>query len=417
MKIGFITYGCKVNQYDTERIKKELLAAGNEESPDPDVYIVNTCTVTDKIDRDTARQLRKLKAAGKKILLTGCIAARQCPEEIAASVDWFVPNSSKYDMALYPEELKTAGAKAPSFFIETFSEKNKAFVKVEDGCDRFCAYCEIPYVRGGKPVSRDEGQIINEIKALSKSGYREIILTGINLGRYGADKNEAGALCGLLEKIRSLKLPLRIRLSSIGPLELGDDIIKFAAASGNFLCRHFHMSMQSGCDRILKAMNRRYDTAFYRGQVDKILTAMPDAGITTDIIAGFPGETDADHAETAAFLKSMPFTRVHVFPYSDRPDTQAFKMPGKVSDEIKKKRAKELSLIAAQKEAAFAESYIGKVLELLVESGDKGGFYFGYTDNYIRVKVEGAKEYVNEIVKVKIISAQNGIACGEIIGK
>jgi len=415
VKIGFITYGCKVNQYDTERIKKELLASGNEESADPDVYIVNTCTVTDKIDRDTARELRKLKSRGKKILLTGCIAARQCPKDIADNVDWFVPNSSKYDMAFYPEELKSRET-APSFFLETFSEKNKAFVKIEDGCDRFCAYCEIPYVRGNKPVSRNEGEILNEIKALSSSGYKEIILTGINLGRYGADKNEKEALCGLLEKIKALNLPLRVRLSSIGPLELTDKIIEFAAGSGNFLCRHFHMSIQSGCDRILKAMNRRYDTAFYREKAEKILSVIPDAGITTDLIAGFPGETDSDHAETADFLRSMRFTRVHVFPYSDRPDALAFKMDGKVSDEIKKKRVKELARIAADKEAAFAESFTGKILEMLVESGDKNGYFLGYTDNYIRVKVKGAESYVNKIVKVKITCAEGGIACGEITG-
>jgi len=207
-----------------------------------------------------------------------------------------------------------------------------------------------------------------------------------------------------------------VRLSSIGPLELTDKIIEFAAGSGNFLCRHFHMSIQSGCDKILKAMNRRYDTAFYREKAERILKAIPDAGITTDLIAGFPGETESNHMDTVEFLKSMRFTRIHVFPYSDRPDALAFKMDGKVSDEIKKKRVKELAQIAAEKEAAFAESFTGKILEMLVESGDKNGYFMGYTDNYIRVKVKGAENYVNKIVKVKITSAEGGIACGEITG-
>jgi threonylcarbamoyladenosine tRNA methylthiotransferase MtaB len=324
VKIGFITYGCKVNRYETERIKQALLGGGNTESTEPDVYVINTCTVTGTIDREIARKIRQIKHNNKKVLLTGCLAERGDRAGFEGLADWIVPNSGKCSVEAYPPEI-TAGAPAasPGEVLKSFSNINKAFIKIEDGCNRFCSYCEIPFVRGSAVRSRDSKEILEEISALSRAGYEEIVLTGINLGLFGAEKNEPAALLGLLEKIKKLGLPLRVRLSSIGPRDISAGIIAFAAENPGFLCPHFHMSAQSGSDDVLKMMGRPYTAEYYTDKARAVVSAVPRAAVTTDIITGFPGETEKMHMETVEFIKKTSLSRIHVFTYSDRPDTTA----------------------------------------------------------------------------------------------
>ncbi len=423
MKISFLTYGCKVNQYETELIRQMFLKTGGfteaASVDEAEVCLVNTCTVTGKIDTEINRRLRQLKEKpGRKVILTGCLVERKDLDKTGLAADWIIPNSDKFNLSGYPPEIISSPTAAYESVLEGFSGRNKSFVKVEDGCDRFCAYCTVPLVRGSKIKSRDSAEIIKEIEKLTAAGFKEHILTGVNLGLFGKDLSEKNALYSLLETIVKLPGKFRVRLSSISPYDLDDSVIDLTAANPERICPHFHLSMQSGDDAVLKRMNRNYDTAFYRKKVAYITDRIKFPGITTDVIAGFPGETDKEFTNTHEFIKSLPFSRLHVFPYSDRPGTKATAMKDKISDETKKARVKKLIETAKEKELGFAQAQVGMPLKALIEETEKKGWLFGYTQNYIRVAIKDrskARKMINDMADVKIVKAGSDMITAELL--
>ena len=409
MRFEFLNYGCKANQYETEVIK-QVFRKNNAEitDSDADVCVINSCTVTEKIDKEILRKIRQLKKRGKKVVLTGCLAMRKDIGDVAVLADRIIPNDKKFTISAYPGVKMLPGkASGDDLILEGFSGKNKAFVKVEDGCNRFCTYCEVPFVRGSIIKSRSEEDVLKEIDNLCAAGYREIIITGINLGLYGTDSGGKASLEKLLKAVCSRAAGrARIRLSSVGPKDITDGIIKLAKEG--LICPHFHMSLQSGSETMLLRMKRNYTAAEYKQKVEDIINDVPNAAITTDVIAGFPGETEKKYNETYDFIKNVKFSRLHVFSYSDRPDTKAFKMTDKVSGETIKKRVAALIALGQKKEEAFVEENTGKKLEMLVESKPGNGELAGYTDNYIRVYIKESKELINCLVRVKITERNMG---------
>jgi threonylcarbamoyladenosine tRNA methylthiotransferase MtaB len=423
MKISFFTYGCKVNQYETELIRQMFLKTGGfveaEDPEEADLCLVNTCTVTAKIDSEILRRIKNLKSRpGRKVILTGCLVERAGFDGEKTGADWIIPNDQKFNLAGYPREIISTQTAVYESILEGFSGKNKAYVKVEDGCDRFCAYCTVPLVRGGDIRSRDEAEIIAEIKKLSSAGFSELILTGVNLGRFGADRSDRSALYKTLKKITLLNGSFRVRLSSIGPADLDDGVIELAADNPSRICPHFHLSLQSGDEAVLKRMNRTYTAGFYRKKAEFIVSKIDLPGITTDVIAGFPGESDAEFRNTLDFIGSIPLTRIHVFPYSDRPGTKATQMRDKVGEAVKKERVQELLRAAAARENDFAIKNMGADRTALIEDPNKKGEIFGYTENYIRVSVaenEFSRGKINTLAKVRITEVTGVKARAEFV--
>ncbi|MEI7640784.1 MAG: tRNA (N(6)-L-threonylcarbamoyladenosine(37)-C(2))-methylthiotransferase MtaB [bacterium] len=416
MKIAFLTYGCKLNRYETEAIK-QLLTGGSAEDPEePDWYLINTCTVTAKIDAEIRSKIRKLKAApGKKVIVTGCTAQRKDKKELLAGADFIITNEDKFKLEKYPKEVQALAPRQANGVLRGFSASNKAFIKVEDGCDRFCAYCEIPYVRGAVIKSRGLLEIKNEVENMVTAGFSEIILSGVNLGLFGYDRKEKNGLAGLLEELLKINKNFRIRLSSIGPKEMTNELIVLAKKYPEKICPHFHMSLQAGEDSILKLMKRNYTTSQFEERVEYILSHLPGAALTTDVIAGFPGETQKEFETGAEFISKMPFSRLHIFPYSDRPDAAASDFKGKVSKAEKKNRVGVLLKIGAAKEKLFARAALGGIRTVLVETSKRNGKLCGYTQDYIMTGFEGGNELINKLVKVKLKTITENEVFSEII--
>lgn len=413
MKFNFLTYGCKVNRYETELIRQELLKRGVTEGGDADCYLINTCTVTGKIDNEILRKVKQLKAAGKTVIVTGCLASAAGIEKLKKYADFIIPNADKFKPSAYPVLVDRLTGEADSV-LTGFSGRSRAFAKLESGCNRFCAYCEVPYVRGSAIASRDALQVVEEVKALTDNGFSEIVLTGVNLGLYGAEKNDKNALARLVEKLITIEGLGRLRLSSIGPNETTGELIDAVAGSGGKVCPHFHMSLQSGDEAVLRRMNRNYTAKEFEEKTGVILSKLPLCALTTDIIAGFPGETAKEHKNTLAFVSRVAFTRLHVFPYSDRPDTKASKMQGKLDEAVKKERVKELIALGKEKEKEFISKNLGLSRGVLVEEEGDGEYMTGYTDNYIKVLFEGKKEMAGKLQEVKLVSMKQGKVYGEI---
>lgn len=406
-KVEFLSYGCKVNRYETELIKQELEKAGVAGSGSPGVFILNTCTVTAKIDAEISRKIKQLKKQGKKVIVTGCLAERRQRPESFAAADLVVPNSSKFFVSAYAGVLginADAGVRGTRPILSGFSGQNKAFIKAEDGCNRFCTYCEVPYVRGQEIRSRDGEEVEKEAKTLSDAGFREIVLTGVNLGLYGFEKNEKNALEKLVKRLAGIQGLGRLRLSSIGPIETTEGLIRTVADSGGKICPHFHMSLQSGSDKVLKLMGRNYTVSQFEEKAVLIRELMPYAACTTDIIAGFPGEGKNEFEETLAMVERMPFTRLHVFPYSDRPDARASSFGGRVGGKEIKERVRALIEAGRKKEEEFIKQNSGLVRQVLLENEREEGLQAGYTDNYIRVFFENPPEK-NGLIMAKIRAA------------
>ncbi len=405
MKICFLTYGCKVNRYETELIRQEMTASGftaEEEADKADCVIINTCTVTGKIDSEIRRKTAALKEKGKKVIITGCLTKSSGFEDFVKSADLVIPNEDKFKFTSYYPVLGEFKFSENIFGLSDFSGRSRAYAKAVTGCNRFCSYCEVPHVRGSVITSRPENEILAEIRVLSHKGFREIVLTGVNLGLYGYDTGHK--LSELLKRAMDEIKDGRLRLSSIGPKETTDELIatvKEGAQEGK-ICPHFHMSLQSGDAKILAAMRRNYTPEIFMDRVEKIISSIPFCGITTDIIAGFPGETEAQHKNTLKFIGKAPFSRLHVFPYSDRPDTESSRMKNKISEDIKKRRAKEIAELGMEKELEFARKNEGRLLKVLAENSGKKGELTGYTENYLKVIFEGDEKFTGEIVKVFI---------------
>ncbi len=400
MKITFETLGCKLNQAETEALARQFLDAGHElvpEAEEADVFILNTCTVTHTADAKARHLLSRVKRKNPNAVLvaTGCYAQRN-PEELARLVDLVVDNNGK-DKLL--EKLKEAGisrnSQQPQKTAGAATFRTRAFVKIQDGCTNFCAYCIVPYVRA-EEKSLPAAGILATVKKLEVEGYREIVLTGTRIGAYddkGAD------LRGLAEKLLAETEIPRLRLSSLQPQEITPALLDLWQDAR--LCPHFHLSLQSGSAGVLKGMNRRYTPAQYEKTVKLIRKTIPEVAITTDVIVGFPGETDTEFKESLDFCRRMHFAHIHVFMFSPRAGTKAATMPGQVNEKVKKTRSQEMLALAQESADEFRSQFSGEFLDVLWEK-QEDGVWSGVTGNYIRVFKQSAKDLGNRVGKVKL---------------
>ncbi len=415
--IAYYTLGCKVNQYETEKARHALESAGFATVPfgsAADVCVVNTCSVTSVADSKSRAAIRRARKANQEawIVVTGCYSALD-PMEVSRVVDvgLIVPNEDKDSLAeLIAARFGVSLGKTPDPAPGTALPRmrTRAVVKVQDGCDNFCAYCVIPYAR---PVlsSRPMVEVVAEVEALAQSGYREVVLAGIRLGRFESGDLRLPDLVRCIANIDGIQ---RIRLSSIEPWEVDESLAEVMQMPK--VCRHIHIPLQSGDDRILAAMNRRYTADEFISKADMLRAAIPGIGITTDVIVGFPGEDDDAFANTVRLVERVGFSRVHVFRYSARKRTAAAEMPNQTAHDVKTNRANALSSIAQTLAVDFAKSHIGQTLQVLAESQtDKPGELAGYTDNYIRVRFQAPPKLKGSIVPVEITEA---LEDGEAVG-
>lgn len=423
-------YGCKVNQYETNAMAQRFIEKGynvieeNSENIDKnaDICIINTCTVTNMSDRKSRQMLRKMKEKNKSaiVVAVGCYA-QVAKEELSKipEIDLVLGNNEKVEIVKYVEEYieknmniveiqDVMNSKEFSEFGDiTFSEKTRAVIKVQDGCDRFCSYCIIPYARG-RVRSRNPKSIISEITKIAQNGIKEVIITGIHVASYGKDfktskdiKLQNYKLIDLLEEINKIDGIERIRLGSIEPLLIDEAFIERLKKLEK-ICHHFHLSLQSGCDETLKRMNRRYTTEQFRHIVKLLRDAYNDVNLTTDIIVGFPGETEEEFEKTYKFLEEIKFYKMHVFKYSPRKGTKASIMKEQVSGDIKEKRSKRLIELSNKNELEYNKKYLNKEIKVLFEE-EKNGIFKGHTQNYILVHCKSNENLENKIIKVKCI--------------
>ena len=419
-KVAFCSLGCKVNQYETNAMAQKFIEQGYQvvEFDEPaDIYIVNTCTVTSIADRKSRQMLRRAKELNKDSILVACgCYAQVAPDEIAKieDIDLIIGNNEKKDIIeLIENHIKENGIESMvsdvmykkeyvEFGPTTYTEKTRAVIKVQDGCDRFCSYCIIPYARG-HIRSRKIDKVIEEVKDIVSKGYKEVVITGIHVASYGRDFKDGTTLIDLLEKINEVEGLQRIRLSSIEPIIMTDDFINRLAKLDK-ICNHFHLSLQSGCTETLKRMNRRYTAEEFMDATQRLRSKFPDAALTTDVIVGFPGETDEEFEKTYEFLRKIKFYHMHVFKYSPRKGTKAAVMPNQIDSSIKEIRSKKLIELSNNNELEYNKSYIGKEVEVLFEEED-GEYYKGHTSNYMVVKYKTNESLENEIKKVIVTDA------------
>lgn len=419
MRVAFSTLGCKVNQYETSAMEALFLRAGHTVVPfdsPADVYIVNTCTVTLTADKKSRQMIARAHALSPEapVIALGCYS--EVSEGTVASlkgVKAVLGTEGRLSIvetaeALYrgetPDIVRTAPFKRKEFeeLSAVADSRTRATLKIQDGCDRFCTYCAIPLARGALR-SRMKESCVREIRSLKERGYKETVLTGIELSLYGKDLKNGTDLVSVLKDMAGTGME-RIRLGSLDPTVV-DERFADTCASLPSLCRQFHLSLQSGSDTVLARMRRGYDTEGYRRAVRLLRERMPEAGITTDVIAGFPGETEAEHCETEAFVKEIGFSRLHVFPYSRRPGTKADAMPGQLSGKEKEARAGRLIRIGEALETAFIDKQLGSTVSVLAEEDGSG-----YSTNYIRVRTS-ARE--GEIVNICLTGREGTLAFGK----
>lgn len=420
--VAFATLGCKTNQFESASMQEALLAAGYQVvafDDGADLVIVNTCTVTSATDaqsRNLIRRARRLNAACR-VVVTGCYAQVD-PTALQGlpGVSLVIGNEEKQRLLDYLKADHATTAVAVSDIrqaenvclppLTSFAGRSRAFVQIQNGCDAFCSYCIIPYARGASR-SANPDEILNQINGLVASGYQEIVLTGIHIGGYGTDLRMQKTLNDLVCRIESETDVHRLRLGSIEPTELTDELLE-TIVSSKIVCPHFHVPLQAGNDNVLQRMERTYDTSFFANLLEKINTLLPTAAICLDVITGFPGETDQEFESAFNFISSLPITDLHVFPYSKRPGTPAANFPDQVPGDISKERAGRLRMLASDKYRAFAESFIGEELEVVVESGLKTSFLKGVTRNYLDIRFSGDMALSGQCVVVKPDSWQEG---------
>ena len=421
--VGILSLGCKVNTYESEYIRNILEKRGYEIkdfSDKCDIYIINTCTVTNTSDTKSSKMLRRARKENPDAIIVamGCFIESNKDNPIPG-IDIVIGNRDKDKVPdLIDEYLKNKEriirlykGRTDIFedmYITNFPGRTRAFVKIQDGCDNFCSYCIIPFVRG-KCRSKDKDKVIEEITALVNNGYKEVVLTGIHTGSYGRDLDISFA--DLLNEIIKIKGLKRLRISSIEATELNEDVLNILKNS-NIIVDHLHIPLQAGSNEILKSMNRKYDLKYFEDKIAEIRSIRPDISITTDIIVGFPGETEELFKETLNTVKRINFSKVHVFPYSERKGTKSERLPNKIPSNIKKDYVKRLIELSKELEIEYASKFIGKELEILVEQ-TKDDFSYGHTSNYLNVKVKGNLPH-NELIKVKITSVDYPNVIGEI---
>lgn len=422
-KVAFYTLGCKVNQYETEAMLELFEKDGYEQVNSEeyaDVYVINTCTVTHMSDRKSRQYIRRVKKKNPNaiIAVVGCYS-QVSPEEILdiEEVNLVMGTNDRRKIVKEIEKIdsnKKISTVDDIMKVKAFEEieisqtngKTRAFMKIQDGCDRFCTYCIIPYARG-RVRSRDIDSIVDEVKKLANNGYKEVVLTGIHVASYGKDlKDREVKLLDVIKQINDVEGIKRIRLSSVEPILFTDEFVSEVLKMEK-VCPHYHLSLQSGCDETLNRMNRRYTTAEYKTIVDRLRDKMPNVAITTDVIVGFPGETNDEFKQTYEFLKDIELSQMHIFKYSPRKGTPAATMENQIDPQIKHFRSEQLLNLSKENFNKFATKFIDAELEVLFEQNIEGNKYEGLTPNYIRVVVESDKNIQGDILKVKISDVKN----------
>lgn len=432
--VAFATLGCRVNHYETEAMAEKFIREGYEVTDYnnyADVYVINTCSVTNMSDKKSRQIIGRARRTNPNAIIAavGCYS-QASPDEVARieGVDVVLGTRNKGDVVYYVNKAKDEqkpqvmvgevlrNKQFEDLNIEEFQDKTRAFLKIQDGCNRFCSYCVIPYTRG-TTCSKDPEKVLNEIRQLAEHGFKEIILSGIHTASYGVDLDGDISLVSLLEEIEKLDGIERVRIGSIEPSFFTDEVIE-KIKNMKKLCPQFHLSLQSGCDSTLKRMNRRYTAKEYEEAVQKIRENLKDASITTDVIVGFPGETEEEFNETYEYLKRLKLTKTHIFKYSQRKGTKAHDMPNQVDGAIKEKRSKALIELNDKNEADFSKSLVGREMDVLVEQEvpNKPGVFEGYTKNYVKVEIpECCPESIGKIVLCKIEEANGDYVTGRLL--
>ena len=435
--VAFVTLGCKVNQYDTQVMREVLKNSGYDlVNPDEiaDVYVINTCTVTSISDRKSRQMIRRLNSLNPDAVLvvTGCYAERS-PDEIKniqsrsavqrknRNVNLVLSNKDKPFIDKFLNGLVNEVQNETDSYpcITTFDDQTRALIKIEEGCDSMCTYCIVPYVRGRTIHSRPIDSIQQEVKILAENGYKEVVLTGIHLGAYGKDFSDGTGLPEVLRAIHIFDGIERIRLSSIEPMDVSDELIDEISHLPK-CAHHLHISLQSGSDKILRLMRRGYTSLEFESLINRIRSSIPDVGISTDVMVGFPGETDQDFAETCDLISRVRFSRLHVFRYSPREGTPAVKFPDRVPDRISSKRSDEIIALGDRLQQEFYSSMLGQYADVLIEDKREGkdNLLAGFTSNYARVLVvDATDDLINSIIHVKLIKLENDYLVGMINSK
>ncbi len=415
-RVALDSLGCKLNQAEIELLAHQLAEAGYRlvsPSDKADIYILNTCTVTHIADRKSRHMLRMFHRRNPRARLVaiGCYAERSPRElEVIDGVDLVLDNTQKWNLLQLLELSGSSGQPSAGDSIKLYgnTRRTRAFIKVQDGCRNSCAYCIVPLVRSREesvPVKR----VVNQVRERVSAGYKEVVLTGTEIGTYSSDGVD---LKSLLERILAETAVARLRLSSLQPPEISSGLIGLWRDPR--LCPHFHLSLQSGSDAVLRRMKRRYNTADYRHAVLLIRESVPDVAVTTDVIVGFPGESDAEFRESLDFCRQMQFARIHVFPYSPRPGTEAANMPQAVPAGIKKQRGQQMLALAGESMRDFIKPFLSGTVEVLWEQRS-GGIWSGLTGNYIKVYTTSRSELTNKLLPVKLEKIYKDGVWGEVL--
>lgn len=416
MKAALHNLGCKVNAYETEAMQQILEEAGYEIVPFSeyaDVYVINTCSVTNMADRKSRQMLHRAKKQNPDAIVVGAgcyVQTKEAQALVDESIDIVIGNNKKHELVPLLREYEASHRKMAcvadinhekqayeELSLSRTAEHTRAFIKVQDGCNQFCTYCIIPFARG-RVRSRELPDVLQEIRTLAKSGYREVVLTGIHLSSYGVDNGES--LLHLIEAVHELEGIERIRLGSLEPRIVTDAFAKRLSELPK-ICPHFHLSLQSGCDMVLSRMNRRYDTAEYEVGCALLRRYFEHPAITTDVIVGFPGETDEEFETTERYLERIHFYEMHIFQYSRREGTKAAAMPDQVPEAVKKERSEKLLALGHRMSGEFRRYYLGRQVTALLEEEflyDGKRYYTGYTKEYVKVAVETKKDLSNTFV-------------------
>jgi len=424
MKVALYTLGCRVNSYESEAMAEKFIKEGYEVvsfDEFSDVYVINTCTVTNMGDKKSRQMIGRARRHNPEaiIAVVGCYS-QIASEEIAQieGVDVVLGSRNKGDIVHWVNRAREESKqvvevkdvlkdnKFEELAINEYQDKTRAFLKIQDGCNRFCSYCLIPFARGGV-CSKEPEQILKEVKELSKNGFKEIILSGVHTASYGVDLEGNWDLVKILEEINKIEGIERIRIGSIDPTFFTEGVIE-RICNLEKMCPHFHLSLQSGCDATLRRMNRKYTAQEYNDVVENLRKHMKDVSITTDIIAGFPGESNGEFEDTYEFLKGIKLSKMHIFKYSKRTGTKAAEMPFQVDGLIKEERSKKLIELNNTLEVEFMEKFIGREMRVLYEEAISGkeNTYVGYTENYIKVITESEESIEGKILPTKLVSVE-----------
>lgn len=433
MKVAFATLGCRVNVYESEAMMEKFIREGYKVvdfSEAADVYVINTCSVTNMGDKKSRQMISRARRQNPEAVVAavGCYS-QIAPDEVSniEGVDVVLGSRNKGEVVYWVNKAKDEGEKQiqvtpvlknnafEDLKIEEYQDKTRAFLKIQDGCNRFCSYCLIPYTRGAV-CSKDPKKVIEEVKALAENGFKEIILSGIHMASYGVELDDKITIVDIIEEIEKIDGIERVRIGSIDPTFFTDEVVERVTGFKK-LCPHFHLSLQSASNGTLKRMNRRYTVEEYEHILSVLRSKIKDVSITTDVIVGFPGETDEEFEETFAALERMKLTKMHIFKYSARKGTRAASMENQIDGNIKEIRSKRLQEMDSQNESNFVKSYIGREVNVLIEQKVKGeeNLYEGYAENYIKVLVPSTRvDLVGNVYKVKINDSHKEVAHGEL---